>query len=46
MPIDILAGSPALREHIERGTGAREIAASWDAAVAAFDPVRRACLRY
>jgi len=46
MPIDILAGSPALREQIERGTGAREIAASWDEAVAAFTPVRRACLFY
>lgn len=46
MPIDILAGSPALREHIEGGTGAREIAASWDASVAAFDSVRRACLLY
>ncbi|MCU0251527.1 MAG: DUF1343 domain-containing protein [Vicinamibacterales bacterium] len=46
MPIDILAGSPSLREHIEGGTGAREIAASWDASVAAFDSVRRACLLY
>jgi len=46
MPIDILAGSPALREHIEGGTGAREIAASWEASVAAFDAVRRACLLY
>jgi len=46
MPIDILAGSPALREQIERGIGAREAAASWDAAVAAFEPVRRACLLY
>ena len=46
MPIDILAGSPALREAIERGAGAREIAASWDAPVAAFEPARRACLLY
>ena len=46
MPIDILAGSPALREQIEGGTGAREIAASWEASVAAFDAVRRACLLY
>ena len=46
MPIDILAGSPALREQIERGIAARESAASWDAAVAAFEPARRACLRY
>jgi uncharacterized protein YbbC (DUF1343 family) len=46
MPIDILAGSPALRERIEGGTGAREIAATWDASVAAFDAARRACLLY
>ena len=46
MPIDILAGSPALREQIEGGLGAREIAASWDDAVAAFEPTRRACLLY
>ena len=46
MPIDILAGSPALRGQIERGIGAREMAASWDEAVAAFAPVRRACLLY
>jgi uncharacterized protein YbbC (DUF1343 family) len=45
-PIDILAGSPALRERIEQGADPREIAASWNAAVAAFDPVRQACLLY
>jgi uncharacterized protein YbbC (DUF1343 family) len=46
MPIDILAGSPALRGQIERGADAREIAASWAPGVEAFDPVRRACLLY
>jgi uncharacterized protein YbbC (DUF1343 family) len=46
MPIDILAGSSALRAQIEGGLGAREIAASWEAAVAAFAAVRRAFLRY
>ncbi|MGE5199360.1 MAG: exo-beta-N-acetylmuramidase NamZ domain-containing protein [Rhodospirillaceae bacterium] len=46
MPIDILAGSPALRGQIERGADAREIAASWAPGVAAFDPVRRSCLLY
>jgi uncharacterized protein YbbC (DUF1343 family) len=46
MPIDILAGSPALREQIEAGRGAREIAASWEEPVAGFEPLRRACLRY
>jgi uncharacterized protein YbbC (DUF1343 family) len=46
MPIDILAGSPALREQIEAGRDARDIAASWVEAAAAFEPARRACLRY
>jgi uncharacterized protein YbbC (DUF1343 family) len=46
MPIDILAGSPALRDEIERGADAREIAASWEMSVAAFAPARRACLLY
>ena len=46
MPIDILAGSPALRGQIESGTGAGEIAASWESPVAAFGPARRACLLY
>jgi uncharacterized protein YbbC (DUF1343 family) len=46
MPIDILAGSPALRTRIEAGGGAREIAAAWQEAVQAFEPVRRACLLY
>jgi uncharacterized protein YbbC (DUF1343 family) len=46
MPIDILAGSSALRQQIEAGVDAREIAASWSEAVAAFDAVRRGYLRY
>jgi len=46
MPIDILAGSPALRLQLESNVPVREIAASWDAPVAAFDAARRACLRY
>jgi len=46
VPIDILAGSPALREQVEQGVSAREIAASWEPAVAAFEPARRACLLY
>ncbi|MFO7695371.1 MAG: DUF1343 domain-containing protein [Vicinamibacterales bacterium] len=46
MPIDILAGSPALRGQIEGGVPAREIAASWEAGVAAFEPARRASLLY
>ncbi|HOG30410.1 MAG TPA: DUF1343 domain-containing protein, partial [Vicinamibacterales bacterium] len=46
MPIDILAGSPALREQIESGVPAREIAASWDGPVSAFESIRRPRLMY
>ncbi len=46
MPIDILAGSPALRLQLESNVPVREIAASWDAPVAAFGAARRACLQY
>ena len=46
MPVDILAGSPALRRQIEAGVDAREIAASWSQSVAAFEVVRRNYLRY
>ena len=46
MPIDILAGSPTLRTQIEAGTPAREIAAGWEEAVAAFEPARRSSLLY
>lgn len=46
MPIDILAGSPALRRQMDAGVDAREIAASWSEAVAAFDTARRACFLY
>ena len=46
IPIDILAGSPALRTQIEAGTPAREIAAGWEEAVAAFEPARRSFLLY
>ena len=46
MPIDILAGSPALRAQIEAGVSAREIAASWSDGVTAFERLRRAHLLY
>jgi uncharacterized protein YbbC (DUF1343 family) len=46
MPIDILAGSPALRRQIESGIDAREIAASWAEATAAFETLRQPCLLY
>lgn len=43
LPIDILAGSSALREQIDSGVPAREIARSWEAGVREF---RRACEPY
>jgi len=46
MPIDILAGSSALREQIEGGVGADEIARSWQPAVEAFLRVRERFLLY
>ncbi len=46
MPIDILAGSSALREQIESGTTARDIARSWTTSVAAFMQVREKYLLY
>lgn len=46
LPIDILAGSPDLREQIEQGTGVREIAASWTAGEAAFRRLREKFLLY
>ena len=45
-PIDILAGSSALREQMETGVAAREIAASWEPSVAAFLNIRRRYLLY
>ena len=46
MPIDILAGTSEYREAIERGDDPREIAASWEPGVAAFDELRRSVLLY
>jgi len=46
MPIDCLAGSSALREQIERGVPAREIAASWQEPLSAFMKVRERFLLY
>jgi uncharacterized protein YbbC (DUF1343 family) len=45
-PIDILAGSSELREQIEGGVPARDIAASWQAGVAAFAALRQKYLLY
>ena len=46
MPIDILAGSGTLRQQIEAGTDAREIARSWRADEEAFRRLRQQFLLY
>ena len=46
MPIDILAGSPALRQQIESGVDAREMATSWEAGTSEFLRLREPCLLY
>ena len=46
MPIDILAGSSELREQIEAGVDARDIARSWTASVGAFNKTRDRYLLY
>jgi uncharacterized protein YbbC (DUF1343 family) len=46
LPIDILAGSSELREQIEAGTSAREIARSWESSVAEFAGIRARFLAY
>lgn len=45
-PIDILAGSPALREAIDAGETAEAIAGTWPATHAAFLAARAGCLLY
>jgi uncharacterized protein YbbC (DUF1343 family) len=45
-PIDILAGSADLREQIERGVPAQEIARTWESGVARFVQVREKFLMY
>jgi uncharacterized protein YbbC (DUF1343 family) len=46
IPIDILAGSPALRHQIESQVPLEEIVASWRAGVAEFAEIRRRYLLY
>ncbi len=46
LPIDILAGSAELREQIEAGMSARDIARSWESSVAAFAAIRARFLAY
>lgn len=45
-PIDILAGSPALREAIDSGARAEDIASAWPAAHDRFLAARERCLLY
>ena len=46
MPIDILAGSAALRRELEAGRTATDIASGWEDDLAAFETIRRDCLLY
>jgi uncharacterized protein YbbC (DUF1343 family) len=46
LPFDILAGSSALREEIEQGRAAREIAGSWRPGIVEFRRVRDRFLLY
>jgi len=46
LPFDILAGSSELREHIEAGVTAEEIARSWEPSVGEFARLRERFLIY
>lgn len=46
MPIDILSGSSRLREALDAGVGARDIAREWEGPIAAFLDIRRRFLLY
>ena len=46
MPIDILAGSPALRSQVEQQVPLEDIEASWRAGVDQFEDARRPYLLY
>jgi uncharacterized protein YbbC (DUF1343 family) len=46
LPIDILAGSAALREQLDADVPAEGIARSWEAGVAAFEKIRTQFLIY
>ena len=45
-PFDVLAGGPALRQQIESGVPASDIARSWEAPVAEFERIRSKFLLY
>jgi uncharacterized protein YbbC (DUF1343 family) len=46
MPIDILAGSSALRRDVDDGRTAADVAAGWERDLAVFDAIRRDSLLY
>jgi uncharacterized protein YbbC (DUF1343 family) len=46
MPIDVLYGSPGLRERLDAGDSAAAIAATWQDGVAGFEKIRRQFLLY
>ena len=46
LPIDILAGSAAVREQLDADVPAEAIARSWEAGVAAFEKIRKKFLIY
>lgn len=46
MPIDILSGSPHLREQVDGGAPARDIAAAWATGIAQFTTTRAPYLLY
>jgi uncharacterized protein YbbC (DUF1343 family) len=46
MPIDILAGSPTLRQQIEQQVSLDDIVASWAPGEAEFAELRQPCLLY
>jgi uncharacterized protein YbbC (DUF1343 family) len=46
LPFDILAGSSELREQIEDGLSARDIAKSWEAPIREFEKLRKRFLLY
>ena len=46
LPIDVLAGSSGLREQVEAGMSAADIARSWEAPVAEFRKIRERYLLY
>ena len=46
LPFDILAGSSELREQVQAGLSARDIARSWEPAVEQFEKLRRRFLIY